>query len=121
MASVSLRDRIGLALVNASDFLAAIRPFARQVVVLHGHRHIDWIGRYGDTVLCSAPSAALGSQTEAERRGSFRLYGFGFDDDGGIVLLSSERVDIDQETRHERKPGPGERILPLEKNESTKA
>jgi 3',5'-cyclic AMP phosphodiesterase CpdA len=96
VTSVSLRDRIGLALVNASDFLAAIRPYARQIVVLHGHRHTDWIGTYGDTVLCSAPSAALGSQSERERRGSFRLHKCGFANDGGILLLSSERVDVDR-------------------------
>lgn len=98
--SVSLRDRIGLALVNASDFLAAIRPYARQIAVLHGHRHTDWIGKYGDTVLCSAPSAALGSQGDGKYRGSFRLHEFGFHDQGEIVLLSSERVNLDMRQAH---------------------
>jgi 3',5'-cyclic AMP phosphodiesterase CpdA len=95
VACVRLRDRIGLALINAADFLAAIRPYARQVVVLHGHRHTDWIGTYGDTVLCSAPSTALGSQADLEYRGSFRLHKFGFDDEGSILLLRSQRVDVD--------------------------
>jgi hypothetical protein len=96
VTSVSLRDRIGLALVNASDLLSAIRPYARQIVVLHGHRHTDWIGTFGGTVLCSAPSAAFGSQSEPERHGSFRLHKCGFANDGGIVLLSSARVDVDR-------------------------
>ena len=96
VASVTLRDRIGLALVNASDFLAAIRPYSRQIAVLHGHRHTDWIGNYGNTVLCSAPSAALGSQGEGKYRGSFRLHQFGFNDNGEIVLLNSERVDLEK-------------------------
>jgi 3',5'-cyclic AMP phosphodiesterase CpdA len=107
--SVSLRDRIGLALVNAPDFLAAIRPYARQIVVLHGHRHTDWIGMYGDILLCSAPSAALGSQSDPERRGSFRVYEFGFTRDGDILLKNSERIYVDRayrvaaeaEARHE--------------------
>lgn len=96
VASVSLRDRIGLALVNASDLLAVIRPHARRIAVLHGHRHTDWIGMYGDTVLCSAPSAALGSLSDARQQNSFRVHSFGFDDEEGILLLSSERVDIDE-------------------------
>lgn len=96
IASVSLRDRVGLALVNASDLLAVIKPHAHRVAVLHGHRHTDWIGMYGDLVLCSAPSAALGSQSQSKGLSSFRLHRFGFDDQGGIFLLNSERVDVDQ-------------------------
>lgn len=101
VASVSLRDRIGLALVNASDFLAAIRPYARQIVVLHGHRHTDWIGRYGDIVLCSAPSVAFGSQSDPERHGSFRVHEFGLVSDGGILLKSSEQIYVDLRSRVE--------------------
>jgi hypothetical protein len=52
----------GLTLVDAADVLAAIEPYASRTVVLHGHRHWDWIGTRGGVVLCSAPSAMLGSQ-----------------------------------------------------------
>jgi hypothetical protein len=96
MTTVSLRDRIGLALVNASDLLEVIRPYASRIIVLHGHRHTDWIGTYGNIVLCSAPSAALGSQLQKERHSSFRLHRFGFNEECGIQLLNSERMDIDE-------------------------
>ena len=65
------------------------------MVVLHGHRHTDWIGMYGDVVLCSAPSAAFGCHSEPEHRGSFRVHQFGFANEGGILLKSSERVYVD--------------------------
>ena len=75
VASISLRYRIGLALVNAPDVLAAIAPYASRVLILHGHRHTDWIGTCGDVVLCSAPSASLGSSHGAEKyRGSFHVH-----------------------------------------------
>ena len=72
--SVSLRDRIGLALVNAPAVLATIAPHASRIVVLHGHRHRDWIGAWGDVVLCSAPSAALGADRADKYRGSFHIH-----------------------------------------------
>lgn len=107
VATVSLRDRIGLALINAPDFLAAIRPYARQIVVLHGHRHTDWIGTYGGAVLCSAPSAALGAQPDPQYRGCFRLHSLGFDGDGGISLLGSERIYVSPQAHAEAKAEAG--------------
>ena len=62
VSSISLTDRIGLALVNAPDVLSAIAPYASRCLVLHGHRHRDWIGTCRDVVLCSAPSVTMGSQ-----------------------------------------------------------
>lgn len=61
LTSIGLRDRIGLALINAPDVLAAVTPHARRTLVLHGHRHRDWIGICGGVTLCSAPSTTLDS------------------------------------------------------------
>jgi predicted phosphodiesterase len=91
--SISLRDRIGLALVNASDLLAAIAPYASHLIVLHGHRHRDWIGTCGKVVLCSAPSAALGSQS-ANDNGSFRVHDVSFGEHGTVRLVKTERVSV---------------------------
>ena len=37
-------ERIGTALINGAWFLRVLRAYAGRVVVMHGHRHIDWIG-----------------------------------------------------------------------------
>ena len=95
VASISLRYRIGLALVNAPDVLAAIAPYASRVLILHGHRHTDWIGTCGDVVLCSAPSASLGSSHGAEKyRGSFHVHEIASGADGGIRLITTQRVKV---------------------------
>lgn len=90
--SIKLRDRIGLALVNAPDVLAAIAPYASRVIILHGHRHRDWIGTCGDVVLCSAPSLALDSAGVEEHRGSFHVHELTLGADGDIRLAATQRV-----------------------------
>ncbi len=102
LVSVSLRERIGLALVNASDLVAALAPHAHRVVVLHGHRHRDWVGVCGNLVLCSAPSTSLGSGSAHGYRGSFHIHQFsidpggdqGADPGGGLRLSGTERVPV---------------------------
>jgi hypothetical protein len=93
VASISLTDRIGLALVNAPDVLAAIAPHASRCLVLHGHRHRDWIGTCQDVVLCSAPSVTMGSQGEGTYRGSFHIHEFAIGG-GNIRLTATERVKV---------------------------
>jgi 3',5'-cyclic AMP phosphodiesterase CpdA len=90
--SISLSDRIALALVNAPDVLAAIAPHASRCLVLHGHRHRDWIGTCQDVVLCSAPSVTLGCQ-EGDR-GSFYVHEFALGAGGAIQLAATERVKV---------------------------
>jgi 3',5'-cyclic AMP phosphodiesterase CpdA len=99
ITSISLRDRIGLALLNAPDVLAAIAPHAARVIIMHGHRHIDWVGTYsvgsrGSLVLCSAPSVTLGSQDGDGCQGSFHINEFAAGTDGGIHLASHQRVRV---------------------------
>jgi hypothetical protein len=92
--SISLHERVGLALVNASDVLAAIEPYASRTIVLHGHRHWDWIGTCGGVVLCSAPSTMLGSQAGEKRVGSFHVHELGFGAPGGNCLKKTECVKV---------------------------
>ncbi len=87
----SLSERIGLALVNAPDVLAAITPHASRVMVLHGHRHRDWTGTCGDVVLCSAPSVTLGSD---DYQGSFHVHELALGADGGIRLTATQNVKV---------------------------
>jgi hypothetical protein len=88
---ITLRDRIGLALMNGPDLLATITPHAARTVILHGHRHIDWVGITGDTVLCSAPSVTLGPE---EYRGRFSIHEFSVSPTSRIQLTANERVKV---------------------------
>ena len=91
VVGIRLQDRIGLALMNALDLLAAITPHAGRTVILHGHRHVDWVGITGKTVLCSAPSVTLGMQ---EYRGRFSIHEFRVSPTGGIQITANERVKV---------------------------
>ena len=92
--SVSLRERIGLALVNAPDLVAVLAPHARRIIVLHGHRHRDWIGVCGDIVLCSAPSTSLGGGTADGYHGSLHLDQFAMSAGGDIWLAGNSKVFV---------------------------
>jgi hypothetical protein len=91
VVGIRLQDRIGLALMNALDLLAAITPHAGRTVILHGHRHVDWVGITGKTVLCSAPSVTLGMQ---QYRGRFSIHEFSVSPTGRIQITANERVQV---------------------------
>jgi 3',5'-cyclic AMP phosphodiesterase CpdA len=92
VASIGLRDRVGLSLVNAPAVLAAITPNASRILVLHGHRHRDWIGACGDVVLCSAPSATLGAEGGDKHNGCFHIHSLAVGAGGSMRLTATERV-----------------------------
>jgi len=94
VASIPLRDRIGLALVNAPELLSAIVPYASRVIILHGHRHRDWIGTYGDVVLCSAPSVTLGAEESEEDQGIFHIHEIELEKGGKLRLASTQRIKV---------------------------
>jgi 3',5'-cyclic AMP phosphodiesterase CpdA len=94
LTSIGLRDRIGLALINAPDVLAAIKPHAHRTLVLHGHRHRDWIGICGGVVLCSAPSTALGSYCGEMYQGSFHIHELDAGVGASVRLIATERVRV---------------------------
>ena len=58
-AAKALSERIGTALVNGNWFIRRLQPLARQVVLMHGHRHFDWIGECGGLSIVSAPSPVM--------------------------------------------------------------
>lgn len=93
VVSISLRERIGLALVNAPDLVAVLAPHARRVIVLHGHRHRDWVGVCGNIVLCSAPSTSLGTAGVDKYRGSFHIHQLSVEA-SGLRLTATERVSV---------------------------
>ncbi|MGC2340647.1 MAG: metallophosphoesterase, partial [Methyloceanibacter sp.] len=55
----ALSERIGTALINGNWFVRKLQPLAGRVIVMHGHRHIDWIGRCAGLRIVSAPSPVM--------------------------------------------------------------
>jgi len=93
MPVAEFSERIGTALVNGSWFLRKLKPLALRAVVMHGHRHIDWIGACGDLKIVSAPSPVMGPADDA--RTHFYVHTLAAGPDGQLRLLSPERVEVD--------------------------
>jgi hypothetical protein len=52
---------VGTALINGNWFVRQLKPLANRAILMHGHRHIDWIGRCANLLIVSAPSPCHGS------------------------------------------------------------
>ena len=84
-------ERIGTALINGSRLLRMLKPVAHRIVAMHGHRHIDWIGRCGPLTIVSAPSPVM----EATDRDPTHFYIHTLAaTERGVALLKPERIDI---------------------------
>ena len=88
----ALSERIGTALVNGSWFVRSLKSFASRTVVMHGHRHIDWIGVCGKLKIISAPSPVMGAKNEGTTY--FLIHTLAAGPDGQIYLLTPERIEI---------------------------
>ena len=88
-------ERIGTALINGAWFLRILRPYASRLVVMHGHRHIDWIGRCGKLKLISAPSPVMARPDKATH---FHVHTLAAAPDGSIRLFAPQRIDLDPVT-----------------------
>jgi hypothetical protein len=91
---IPLKERFGLSLINAADLLTSIGDHARQVVVLHGHRHRNWIGVCGELKLCSAPSATLGAHDAKYAQGLFHLHEISYGNADHIAIAGTETVVV---------------------------
>jgi hypothetical protein len=86
-------ERIGTALINGSWFVRQLQKhLGPKAVVMHGHRHIDWIGECGSLRIISAPSPVMeASDYEAT---SFYIHVLAAGPQGRLCLLPPERVDV---------------------------
>lgn len=84
----ALSERVGTALINGSWFVRRLRPLDGRVVAMHGHRHVDWVGRYGGTRIVSAPSPVMGAGR------CFHVHTLAAGPEGRLCLLAPERVEI---------------------------
>ncbi|MCX5480572.1 metallophosphoesterase [Kaistia geumhonensis] len=92
----ALSERIGTALVNGSWFVRRLSRFADRVIVMHGHRHIDWIGRCGPLAIVSAPSPVMNARDAGTT--AFYVHAIGRAADGRITLHAPRRIEIEGET-----------------------
>ncbi len=99
-AAEALSMRIGTALINGSWAVRSLKHNGRRFVVMHGHRHVDWLGRCGEVQIISGPSAIMGA-TDAEA--SYFLIHTLHGADGKLSIAKPERVDLAPMSRF-RKP-----------------
>jgi hypothetical protein len=89
---MAFSERIGTALINGSWFVRQLQHLGRRAVVMHGHRHIDWIGECGSLRVISAPSPIM-EATDTEPT-SFYIHTLAAGTEGRLCLLPAERVAI---------------------------
>jgi len=87
----ALSERIGTALVNGSWFVRHLARFAGRAVVMHGHRHVDWIGESGGLPIVSAPSPVMEGTNAAP---SYFYVHTLHASDGVLTLATPERIDV---------------------------
>lgn len=85
-------ERIGTALINGSWFVRKLQAFASRAVVMHGHRHVDWIGACGALKIISAPSPVMAETGFAKTH--FYIHTLAAGPDGRLCLLQPEPVEI---------------------------
>lgn len=84
--------RVSTTLVNGNWFTRRLRAFAERTVVMHGHRHIDWIGECGGLTIISAPSSTMPSSGADDAY--FCVHTIGVDASGRMTLAAPERVMV---------------------------
>ncbi len=91
-AAKVLSERIGTALVNGNWFLRRLNPMANRAILMHGHRHIDWIGECGGMTIVSAPSPVMEATNDVDTY--FYIHTLEAGSDGQIRLLVPRRVTV---------------------------
>ena len=74
-----------------------LRRVAARVLVLHGHRHFDWMGMSGGLRIVSAPSPVMGATDRPE--GRFWIHALAPAADGGLAMLSPRAVAVPEPGR----------------------
>ena len=86
----ALSERIGTALINGSWFIRRLRRLAGRIVVMHGHRHIDWTGECGGIPILSAPSPVM--EATDDEATYFHIHTLAVARDGRLGLMAPQRV-----------------------------
>jgi 3',5'-cyclic AMP phosphodiesterase CpdA len=96
-AAKALSERIGTALVNGNWFVRRLQALGGRVVVMHGHRHIDWIGKCAELSIVSAPSPVMEATDGVDTY--FYIHTLAAREGGRFDLLAPERVVVDTQPK----------------------
>ena len=88
----ALSERIGTALINGSWLVRRLHHHAGRVLVMHGHRHVDWIGECGGLLVVSAPSPVMEATDGSDTY--FYIHTVGVDQNRRLRLLEPERIEV---------------------------
>jgi 3',5'-cyclic AMP phosphodiesterase CpdA len=91
-AGHALAERIGTALINGSWVVRRLKSLSGRAVVMHGHRHIDWIGECGGLFIISAPSPVM--DAAADHSTSFYIHTLSAAADGRLALALPQRITL---------------------------
>lgn len=92
-----LSERIGTALVNGNWFVRRLQALGGRTILMHGHRHIDWIGKCAGLSIVSAPSPVMEAADGADAY--FYIHTLAARNSGHLGLLNPERVVVDTQAR----------------------
>lgn len=87
-----LAERIGTALVNGNWFVRRLQALGDRVVLLHGHRHTDWIGKCAALSIVSAPSPVMDATDDENTY--FYIHTLAAQSGGSLGLLKPERIGV---------------------------
>lgn len=85
-------ERVGTALINGTWFVRGLRQLTDRAVIMHGHRHIDWIGHCAGLPIISAPSPVMAPRGEPDPY--FYVHTLVPSGTGPIGLLPPQRVGL---------------------------
>ncbi len=91
-AAKQLSMRIGTALINGNWFVRSLAPLTGRAVLMHGHRHVDWIGQCAGLPIVSAPSTVM--EVTDDKDIAFYIHTLAIDANGGLSLLTPERIVV---------------------------
>lgn len=92
MPVTSLSVRVGTALINGSWVVRQLEPVASKLLVMHGHRHVDWMGRAGPLKIISAPSPIMEARDDGVT--SFYIHEIAVEGGGAVDLVGSHRIEV---------------------------
>jgi Calcineurin-like phosphoesterase len=92
-AAKAISERVGTALINGNWFVRRLRSLAGRIVLMHGHRHIDWTGECAGLPILSAPSPVM--EITDDLASCFYVHTLAVGPDTRLRLLSPRQIIIE--------------------------